>query len=135
MRLCSKVKGTSTGSVTGIKPWTRYSHVVMTSTQGSVVPSQVRVRAARWDASRKSFAFTSEGEAPVTITWQTMRAAYADQDTSRPASVGYLRIPEVPLIEKFPALRDVLFDDYIVVFPEGSGMSPLYLMFRDRREL
>ncbi|WP_346656660.1 S-type pyocin domain-containing protein [Pseudomonas sp. SWRI77] len=27
------------------------------------------------------------------------------------------------------------FDDYIVVFPPASGMAPLYLMFRDRREL
>lgn len=135
MRLCSRVKERSTGLVTGIKPWTRYSHVVMTSTQGSVVPSHVRVRAARWDASRQSFAFTSEGEAPVSVVWQTTQSAYADQDRSRPSSVGYLRIPQVPQIENFPALTHARFDDYIVVFPEGSGMSPLYLMFRERREL
>lgn len=135
VRLCSTVRGATTGTSTGVKPFTRYSHVVMTATQGKVVPSRVRVRAARWDASLQAFLYTSEGAAPVTVQWQTGSAPYARRDLSSPPSIGFLRMPPVPLIERFATLAQVKFDDYIVVFPHDSGLSPVYIMFRDRREL
>lgn len=135
VRLCSTVRGATTGTSTGVKPFTRYSHVVMTATQGKVVPSRVRVRAARWDASRQAVLYTSEGAAPVTVQWQTGSAPYARRDLSSPPSIGFLRMPPVPLIERFANLAQVKFDDYIVVFPHDSGLSPVYIMFRDRREL
>lgn len=134
MRLCSMVKGTSNGTSTGVKPFTRYSHVVMTPTQGRV-PSQVRVRPAVWDATQQAFVFTSEGRAPVTVYWQKGVASYAPNDLSRPPGTSYLNIPSVPLIARFEDLEQLQFDDYIVVFAAGSGLEPLYLMFRDRREL
>jgi hypothetical protein len=135
VRLCSTVRGATSGSSAGVKPFTRYSHVVMTPTQGKVVPSRVRVRAARWDASRKAFLFTSEGTVPVAVQWQAGSAPYITLDHSRPPSIGFLSMPPVPLIERFANLAQVQFDDYIVVFPHGSGLSPVYIMFRDRREL
>lgn len=135
VRLCSTVRGATTGTSTGVKPFTRYSHVVMTATQGKVVPSRVRVRAAGWDASLQAFLFTSEGAAPVTVQWQTGSAPYARRDPSSPSSIGFLSMPLVPLIERFADLAQVKFDDYIVVFPHNSGLSPVYIMFRDRREL
>ncbi|MFK3816660.1 S-type pyocin domain-containing protein [Pseudomonas sp. NPDC089407] len=49
--------------------------------------------------------------------------------------MSYLHMPNVPIIERFTDLRQVRFDDYIVVFPPQSGLAPLYVMFRDRREL
>lgn len=135
LRLCSMVKDATSGSVTGVKPATQYIHVAMTLTQGSVVSSHVRVRPAQWDASRQLYTFTGEGEVPVTVAWHAMRPAYANEDHSRPPSVGYLNIPKVPRIEAYSDLEHVQFDDYVVVFPPGSGLAPLYLMFRDRRDL
>ncbi|QKL04540.1 S-type pyocin domain-containing protein [Pseudomonas sp. NY5710] len=134
VRLCSTVGGATNGTSTGVKPFTRYSHVVMTATQGKIVPSRVRVRAAGWDASLQSYLFTSEGAAPVTVQWQTGRAPYARRDPSSPPSIGFLSMPLVPLIERFADLAQVKFDDYIVVFPDGSDLCPVYIMFRDRRE-
>ena len=135
LRLCSTVRGAQSLSTTGVKPFTRYSHILMTLTQGKVVPSNVRVRAAVWDDARQVFAFTSEGQAPVSVTWQAGHAAYLPLDPARPSSIGYLRMPNVPLIDHFADLSQVQFDDYIVVFPNDSGMGPLYIMFRDRRAL
>ncbi len=135
IRLCSTVTGPSTARLTGIRPATRYSHVLMASTPGEAGSGQVRVRAAQWSASRQSYTFTSEGQAPITLVWQTTPAACADDAISRPPSVGYLNMPSVPRIETFSDVAQVQFDDYIVVFPEDSGLAPLYVMFRDRREL
>lgn len=135
VRLCSQVRGAGAGVVTGIKPFTRYSHVVMTSTQGAVVSSFVRVRAARWDNARQAFVFTSEGKGPVTVVWHKGDLPYAPHDLSRPSSIGFLRMPNVPRIERFAALAQAQFDDYVVVFAPESGLAPLYIMFRDRREL
>jgi hypothetical protein len=93
------------------------------------------VRAAVPDDARQVFAFTSEGQAPVSVLWQAGRAPYASSDPARPSSIGFLHMPNVPLIERFADLSQVQFDDYIVVFPHDSGFEPLYIMFRDRREL
>ncbi|MBK4992570.1 S-type pyocin domain-containing protein [Pseudomonas sp. S37] len=135
VRLCSTVRGAQSLTTTGVKPFTRYSHILMTLTQGKVVPSNVRVRAAVWDDARQVFAFTSEGQAPVSVTWQVGHVAYPPLDPARPSSIGYLRMPNVPLIDHFADLSQVQFDDYIVVFPNDSGVGPLYIMFRDRREV
>lgn len=135
MRLCSMVRGARSGSTKGVKPFTRYCHVLMTSTQGPIVPSRVRVREAGWDAGRRAFAFTSETGAPVTVLWQKGSAPYPPIDISRPPSISYLHMPNVPIIERFMDLTQVQFDDYIVVFPPQAGLAPVYVMFRDRREL
>lgn len=134
IRLCSMVRGARSGSSAGVKPFTRYNHVLMTSTQGTV-PSHVRVRSAGWDVARQAFTFTSESEAPVTVLWQKGSVPYAPADPSQPPGIGYLHMPKVPMIERFEELSQVQFDDYIVVFPRASGLAPLYTMFRDRREL
>ncbi|MFK2911758.1 S-type pyocin domain-containing protein [Pseudomonas sp. 3HC3] len=135
VRLCSTVHSTSFGASVGVKPFTLYSHVVMTVTQGAVVPSGVRVRAAGWDATRQVFAFTSEGKAPVTVLWQKGGAPNALKDLASPPSIAFLHMPKVPLIDRFADLSQVEFDDYVVVFPPDAGVAPLYIMFRDRREL
>lgn len=134
VRLCSMVTGARSATTTGVKPFTRYSHVVMTSTLGAMVPSGVRVRAARWDVTRQELAFTSDGEAPVTVLWQKDGISSVREELSRPPGIGYLRMPEVPVIERFADLSQLRFDDYVVVFPPETGMAPLYMMFRDRRE-
>ncbi|MGJ7547344.1 S-type pyocin domain-containing protein [Pseudomonas alloputida] len=135
VRLCSTVSGVGSLTSTGVKPFSRYSHVVMTLTQGAVVPSRVRVRPAAWDGTRQVFSFTSEGQSPVTVLWYTERAPYVLRDQAKPPSIGFLHMPKVPLIERFADLSQVQFDDYVVVFPPDTGLPPVYIAFRDRREL
>lgn len=130
VRLYCAMRGAGAGTTSGVKPFTRYAHVLMTSTQGKTVPGAVRVRPAVWDASRQSFVFTREGGAPVTVEWHEGRSAYAVEDHSRPPGIGFLRMPRVPLVE--PLAEPARFDDYIVVFPPVSGMAPVYLMFSAR---
>jgi len=134
VRLCSTVRAASGATSTGVKPFTRYSHVIMTLTQGGVVPSRVKVRSAGWNAMQQAYVFTSEGDSPVTVAWQN-GSVHAPTDLSRPPGIGFFRMPKVPLVEPFENLAEVQFDDYIVVFAPESGIAPLYLMFRDRREL
>ncbi|NIF30123.1 S-type pyocin domain-containing protein [Pantoea sp. Tr-811] len=135
VRLCSALRPASGPATTGVKPFTRYSHVLITSTQGSTVASRVRVRPADWDAARQAFAFSTDGGGPVTVLWQKGRSPHKLLDHWQPPTIGFLRIPEVPSEARFADLAQVQFDDYIVVFPADSGLTPLYLMFRDRREL
>jgi hypothetical protein len=37
-------------------------------------------------------------------------------------------------IDPFPEITAESFDDYVFVFPIDSGLPPLYVMFRDRRQ-
>nr|WP_273909031.1 S-type pyocin domain-containing protein [Pseudomonas fontis] len=47
---------------------------------------------------------------------------------------GAVATPVQPQIETYPALVDLDFDDYIVWFPADSGLKPVYVAFRDRRD-
>lgn len=134
MRLCSMVRGVAGIASKGVKPFTHHSHVVLTSTNAGV-SSSVRVRAAVWDAAYQALVFTSEGSLPISVKWLKGNASYTPRDLSRTASIGFLSMPAVPRVERFMDLAQVQFDDYIVVFPENAGIDPLYVMFRDRREI
>jgi hypothetical protein len=129
VRLFSVVRGATAGSVSGVKPFTRYAHVRMTSTQGVELAGAVRVRPAVWDESQQAFVFTREGRAPVTVQWRKDSAINVAEDHARPPVVGFLRMPSVPLVE--PLAEQTRFDDYIVVFAPDSGLAPVYLMFSD----
>lgn len=131
VRLYGAIRGAGLGAVSGVKLFTRYAHVLMTSTQGGEVPGRVPVRLARWDGSRQAYAFTRDGNAPVTVEWQKGSAAYAGEDDTRPPAVGLLHMPRVPLVE--PYAEGARFDDCVVVFPSQSGLTPVYLMFGDYR--
>jgi hypothetical protein len=36
--------------------------------------------------------------------------------------------------ETYPQVADTTFNDLIIVFPIDSGLAPIYVMFKDRRE-
>ncbi|MEG0245789.1 MAG: S-type pyocin domain-containing protein [Pseudomonas sp.] len=137
LRLCSAEREANTGRRnTGVKVFTKHSHVFMTLTSGAVVPSRVPVRQANWDATLQAFVFTVDGNAGITLQWgKEAFAADASKSVNRPPSVGFLSMPPVPLVGSFARLEDVRFDDYVVVFPADSDLAPVYVMFRDLREL
>ncbi len=133
VRLCSLVEVAAAAKIIGVKPFKRISHVVATSTAG--LSSQVRVRAAAWDESEQSWIFVSDDNSPITIAWRGDVRAYTAHDPDRPSSIGHLSIHSVPALLPFSGIEEIRFDDYVVVFPLAAGIDPVYVMFRDRREL
>ncbi|PSS57379.1 S-type pyocin domain-containing protein [Pseudomonas sp. BBP2017] len=108
------------------------SHVRMTLTQGAQVPSRVPVRSAVWSEDQRAFVFTANAAVLATVLWQSTDDLPMDaQVQSGPPSVSYLNLPRVPLVEPLIHPQRIRFQDYVVVFPEGSAMSPVYLMLRN----
>lgn len=106
--------------------------IAITPTNGS----KVRVRAAVWDERLSAFSFTADGTVPVTVSWLTPVTLENIPALAPPleSRIGVLQSPVVPLLETFNHVDAIQFDDYVVVFPMDSGLDPLYVMFRDRRE-
>lgn len=67
------------------------------------------------DTGNSSTTFPNEPPAPSTYTGAKLKSG-----TGR--------------IDSFPSIEDIWFDDFITVFPADSGLPPIYVMFRDRRE-
>ncbi|WP_248161220.1 S-type pyocin domain-containing protein [Pseudomonas sp. W15Feb34] len=51
-----------------------------------------------------------------------------------PVYAGATVTPVEGRIDSFPAAAEAGFDDFITVFPVNSGLPPIYVFFRDRRE-
>ncbi|PTT81814.1 hypothetical protein DBR29_27185 [Pseudomonas sp. HMWF005] len=47
--------------------------------------------------------------------------------------MGSVQSPPTPLLEAFPEQSVDAFDDYVVVFPAGSGLEPVYVMLGNQR--
>lgn len=118
----------------GLREVKTLSQVYINALQGAH-SSGVRVRAARQDEQPGTFSFTADGAAPITVSWFDQVAL--ETDSSRvgiPNRLGFIYSSPVPPLESLIDKEDLRFDDYIVVFPVESGLDPLYVMFRDRRE-
>lgn len=110
--------------------------VAITPTNGNVLSSRVRVRAAVWNEQLKTYCLTADGPVPAIVSWSAP-ANLETISTLTPAPeyrLGFLRSSPVPVLESFSDMTAIRFDDYVVVFPPASGLDPLYIMFRDRRE-
>lgn len=110
--------------------------VAITPTNANVLSSRVRVRAAVWNEQLKTYCITADGPVPAMVSWSAP-ANLETISTLTPAPeyrLGFLRSSPVPVLESFSDMAAIRFDDYVVVFPPASGMDPLYIMFRDRRE-
>lgn len=134
----------STGTVAA-KPGTMFRHlkeiqevvqVYITPTNGSALTSKVRVRAATWEEPLNCYRFTADGSAPTTVSWTPPSVLENTTPVERnlPNRMGFIETPPLPLREPFIAIEEVQFDDYIVVFPADSGLDPVYVMFKDRRD-
>lgn len=135
-RLGSGVVATKQGShFRGLKEIKELSQVYVTPTNGTTLPSFVKVRSALWDIQRNRYVFTADGLMPMSIEWTLPRTLQDAPPLSTELlavrnRVGFVHTPALPLLEPYVSIEDVEFDDYVVVFPEGSGIDPLYLMFK-----
>ena len=116
------------------------SEVFVAKTDGVIVPSKVRVVAATFNPVQNVYSVTT-GDVPArTLTW-TPIVDPGNSSTTSPAEqpepavyTGATVTPVVGRIDTFPGLAEAGFDDFITVFPAGSGLPPIYVMFRDPRE-
>lgn len=116
------------------------SEILVVKTDGQVVPSQVRVLAATQDQQHNLYSVTTADVPSRTLTWTPI--AQADNaSTDLPAEQPELAVydgakldPVEVRLDGYPGVADASLDDYIIVFPADSGLPPLYVMFRDRRE-
>lgn len=135
-RLGTTISATQPGTMfQGLREIKQRSQVYVTPLQGGKT-SPVRVRAASSAEPPGTFSFTSEGPGPITVSWfeKASRESKTLTDSTHTGSLTVIQSSPVPHLEPLSDRENVLFDDYIVVFPEGSGQDPLYVMFRDRRE-
>ncbi|MFF7108293.1 S-type pyocin domain-containing protein [Pseudomonas sichuanensis] len=125
--------------------------VYLAATDGSSVQRDVRVRQAEWDSDQGAYRFTAEGPGGATLLWHpatppSTLSSYDPETGShipglpivedlRKHTDGLIQVPPELDIRTFPALPDEQPDDYVIVFPVDAGMAPIYVMFRDPRQI
>ena len=116
------------------------SEVFVAKTDGVTVPSKVRVVVATFSPEQNVYSVTTDDVPARTLTW-TPIVDPGNSSTTSPAEqpaptvyTGATVTPVVGRIDAFAGLAEAGFDDFITVFPAGSGLPPLYVMFRDPRE-
>ncbi|UQS13798.1 S-type pyocin domain-containing protein [Pseudomonas sp. HS6] len=116
------------------------SEVFVVKTDGRSIPSATKVVAAAYDAERNVYTATTADVPPRTLTWTPIVNPGNSSTTSPagqpdvPAYTGATVVPVEGRLDSFPAVLEAGFDDYVLVFPQDSGLPPNYTMFRDRRE-
>ncbi|XSS63204.1 S-type pyocin domain-containing protein [Pseudomonas sp. B11] len=116
------------------------SEVFVVKTDGVTIPSKVKVIAATYNAGQKVYTATTADVPARTLTWTPIVSPGNSSTTSpteEPAPPIYTGATITPVegrFDTFPGVAEASFDDYIIVYPVDSGLAPIYVMFRDRRE-
>ncbi|WP_339504991.1 bacteriocin immunity protein [Pseudomonas sp. RL_105y_Pfl2_101] len=135
LRMSTATTATRPGSrFRGLKEIRELFQIYITPAMG-VLPSKVRVRLAVWDEVRRVFRLTTDGPQARVIEWtraDSLEAPIASEQ-NRLDSAGFIHASPVPTLETFESIEEVRFDDYVVVFPQDSGLEPVYVVFNDRR--
>ncbi|WP_433860561.1 bacteriocin immunity protein [Pseudomonas thivervalensis] len=135
LRMSTATVATKPGShFRGLKEIRELFQIYITPATG-VLPSKVRVRLAVWDEAGRAFRLTTDGPHARVIEWTRADslAAPVASEQSRLDSAGFIHSSPVPTLASFDSIENVRFDDYIVVFPQDTGLEPLYVVFNDRR--
>ncbi|WP_053149193.1 S-type pyocin domain-containing protein [Pseudomonas sp. P97.38] len=116
------------------------SEILVISTDGVTHPSKVRVVPVSYNAQQNLYTATTEETSPRTLAWTPIIQPGNSSTTlpvelpDPPVYTGASVTPIAGRIDPFPEITENSFDDYVFVFPIDSGLPPLYVMFRDRRE-
>lgn len=116
------------------------SEILVINIDGVTHPSKVRVVPVTYDAQQNLYIATTEQTPPRTLTWTPVvqpgnsSTALPAEPPAPPVYTGASVTPIEGRIDPFPEITADSFDDYVFVFPIDSGLPPLYVMFRDRRE-
>lgn len=107
---------------------------------GGNIPAGVKVRQASFDPVTGNYTFQTGDVPPRTLVWTPISepgdssTTLPPTDADNPGYTGPVLHPIDPLIETYPSAGETGIDDYVFVFPADSGLEPVYVMFRGRRD-
>lgn len=117
------------------------TELFVATTDGQVIPSAVPVMKAAYDAHSGQYTVVTDDVPPRTLTW-TPAVEPIDSSTSLPPAppspanlIGPMLEPLQGRLDTYPDLPDIGFDDAVIIFPSDSGLPPLYVMFKSRRNM
>lgn len=117
------------------------TELFVANTDGQVIPSAVPVMKAAYDAHSGQYTVVTDDVPPRTLTW-TPAVEPTDSSTSLPPAppspdnlIGPVLEPLQGRLDTYPDLPDAGFDDAVIIFPSDSGLPPLYVMFKSRRNM
>lgn len=117
------------------------TELFVANTDGQVIPSAVPVLKAAYDAQSGQYTVVTDDVPPRTLTW-TPAIEPTDSSTSLPPAppspthlIGPILEPLQGRLDTYPDLPDFGFDDVVIIFPSDSGLPPLYVMFKSRRNM
>lgn len=116
------------------------SEIFVTKVDGEQLRKEIRIRRPKWDPKKRGYKFTTDGPAGHTIYWHPTRKPhiYSPDNPSifvppiKPYAGDIQIFPEGSKLSH-PAIEDIEFDDYILVFPAKSGLPSIYLSVRGAR--
>jgi hypothetical protein len=117
------------------------TQLLLAAADDAVVPANVRVRQAKWNAKKGAYTFTTDSTSPVTLLWTPLVSPENSSTASIPAAIeevsykGQVIVPKRTEVSPLPAIDDVHFSDYIIEFPLDSGIKRIYIMLKDRRDI
>ena len=103
--------------------------------------NRIPVLAAAFDNERQLYSLALDNPTRI-LTWTPLNAPGTEQESSTslpvtpagtPIYTGSELSPQTGLVESYPALDPLELDRIIVTFPADSGLAPILVMFRDRR--
>lgn len=114
---------------------------VWAKTDGVTVSTQVRVRTFAYNPNNNTFQFTRDGETKPSLVWtpavtpQSSSTFTPTEAPTLPADSGTEVSPVSHEFGDYPTYDLQDFEDYIAVFPDNSGLPPVYVMFKSPRYL
>lgn len=127
----------------GIENRNNKTTLYIASTAEGTPSPHVKVMPARWDTQKKYYWATLADTARTTLTWSPSSAPGGEVSLSPGLPIeqpvltvytGDVLSPIDPTLEIYPAVDDVDFRDYIIWFPQDSGLPPVYVMLKSPRD-
>lgn len=117
----------------GIRQIKEQAHLYVYPTKRNPALSTVKIRRAVKNAESGDYQFLQPSFPGHSITWKG-RLASTDVEPTQPQKQSMypssLRTVDVPVIETLNSAEDIHCDDCIVVFPDGAGIDPVYVVFK-----
>ncbi|MCV4342787.1 S-type pyocin domain-containing protein [Pseudomonas capsici] len=111
------------------------------SADGVKVGTKVRVRHFTYNAQNNTYEFIRDGDTRPALVWTPIEQP-ADSSTRFPGQKPVLPVdpgvdvsPQGTRVDELPSFVNDDPDDYILVFPPGSGLPDTYLLFKDPRTI
>lgn len=108
---------------------------------GVKVGTKVRVRHFTYNAQNNTYEFIRDGDTRPALVWTPIEQP-ADSSTRFPGQKPVLPVdpgvdvsPQGTRVDELPSFVNDDPDDYILVFPPGSGLPDTYLLFKDPRTI